>query len=113
MSIFEPVTISWKGEDYTVPADKVMRMIACIEDHVKVGDLIRPEGPGFVKLSMAYGSALRYAGARVADDEIYESIYAQGADQFATLVASLLTMMMPPSTLKTVDDGKKKTKSGK
>lgn len=100
MSIFEPVTITWGDEEYTVPSDKVMRLIAVIEDHLRINDLVSEKGPALAKLACAYGSVLRFAGARVSDDEVYHAFFSKGPDVAVELTTALLSMMIPPESLK-------------
>jgi len=77
---FEPVTFGWKGESFTVPANQQLLLIAEIEDAlVRPGEqavlvLCQSGGPTYYRISRAYGAALRYAGAKVDDEEIYLSI---------------------------------------
>lgn len=107
MGIFEPVTITWKGTDYTVQPDKVMMLIAKIEDIITFSELVA-ENPKLVKLAMAFGAALRYAGAKVTDDEIYASLFKEEGMGAADAVSSLILMMMPPEILTKGNDGEKK-----
>lgn len=48
------------------------------------------------KLAMAYGAVLRYAGARVDDDEVYSGLFTSGAPQQAIMqsITVLLAMMV-------------------
>ena len=100
MQGFEPVTLSWKGQDYTVPAKKQLELIARIEDAL-AGDtgeqaisvLFRPGGPPHSRLARALGAALRYAGATVGDDEIYLTIHEDIANKSREQVAATMQMM--------------------
>jgi hypothetical protein len=109
---FEDVTIGWRGEQYVVPANRQMLLIAKIEDALS-GDtgqqaltiLFRKEGPPYTRLAAAYGAALRHAGAKVTDDEVYLSIMtdlAQGTKAEAARVIqgaiiALLSIISPPA----------------
>lgn len=110
MSIFQDVEISWNGENYKVEHTKVMRLIAVIEDHVRIGDLVNEAGPKLSKLAMAYAAALRFAGARVGDEEVYETFFdgGKGPEKALELSSGLLMLMMPPASLKQNGDAKKK-----
>lgn len=100
MGIFKPVTLTWKGVDYEVGADSVMMLIAKIEDIITLTELLNPKGRPIAKISMAYAEALRYAGARVKDDEVYAAMFKEGASDAATnAVNGLLMMMVPPPEL--------------
>lgn len=111
--IFQPVMLSWKGDDFEVPADRVMMLIAQVEDIVTLPELLSPKGRPLAKISMAYGAALRYAGAKVRDDEIYASMFSEGSSESAaSAVNGLLSMMLPPSAVETKPAKKAKRQSG-
>jgi hypothetical protein len=98
MSIFKPVTLSYAGKNYTVAATKLLPLLAQIEDVITLQDLTNVKGAPIVKLSQAYGLALRYAGADVSDEEIYESVFSKSGAGFVTAaVSGLLSMMIPPT----------------
>lgn len=128
MQGFEDVTLSWQGEDYTVPANNVLMLIMRIEDALSgnsgeqaINVLLRNGGPPHSRLSAAFGAALRHAGAQVSDAEIYLSIQrdmASGGSAAMEVVTSsviaLLGIMSPPLAAQVAggDDGKK-TKAAK
>jgi hypothetical protein len=109
---FEDVTIGWRGEQYVVPANRQMLLIAKIEDALS-GDtgqqaltiLFRKEGPPYTRLAAAYGAALRHAGAKVTDDEVYLSIMtdlahgtkAEAARVIQGAIIALLSIISPPA----------------
>lgn len=104
MAVFEDVVIQWDGRDYTVPEDRVMRLIAKIEDVVTQHELYEYAQRGTMpmgKLSMAYGAALRYAGANVRDDTIYKRILSGEREGNLVIEAlnNLLQMMAVPDDL--------------
>lgn len=108
---FEDVTLTWAGTDYLVPANQQMMLIAKIEDALS-GDsgkqalsvLFRKEGPPYSRLAAAFGAALRHAGARVADEEIYLSIQndlagkgtAEKTAAVQSCILALLSIISPP-----------------
>jgi hypothetical protein len=110
---FEPVTLVWQGESYIVPAENQLLLVAAIEDALAgasgqhaIHILTRAGGPSYVKLSQAYGAALRHAGADVTDDEIYLSIMSDFAEQNADVavkvqaaIMALLAIVAPPIAL--------------
>lgn len=124
MKGFEPVTLGWKGESYTIPADRQLGLIAQIEDALAGGSgqpaliiLTRAGGPSYSRLAAAYGAALRYAGAQVGDEEVYLSIvegFADGGSDVAqtvqTAILALLAIIAPPVYSQIVggSDSKKK-----
>src|SRR6056297_892204 len=113
MQGFEDVKISWKGAEYVIRANTMMPLVAKMED-VLSGESGRPaiqvlttgNGPSIPRLSMAYGAALRHAGANVTDDEIYLSIvndFATGdadvAVKMQRAVQAIIAVMAPPIAL--------------
>jgi len=112
MQGFEPVTLTWQGTENTVPAERQMLLIAKIEDAL-IGDsgkqaisvLFAKEGPPHSRLAMAFGAALRHAGAAVSDDAVYLSIQddiankskAQKAVAIQSAIIALLSIISPPA----------------
>ena len=62
---------------------------------------------------MAYATALRHAGARVTDAEVYSGMFDKGNQQRAAMnaISALLALMVPPEHLQEKGDGKKKEKA--
>ena len=106
MSVFQPVTFEWKGDDYTIPADKVLPIIADVESIITFVELAAALDSGtkvpLATLSMVYGMVLRYAGADVSDDECYEAMFGDTGQNsnMAMAMQTLVYMMMPPGVLK-------------
>lgn len=99
MSIFQPVTLTWKGNEYKIESNRVMMMLAQVEDVLTLGELIKHAQKGgapVIKISMAYGIMLRYAGVKVVDDEVYKSLMTGKEANIKELTQMLLSMMMPP-----------------
>lgn len=97
--IFDPVTLTWKGADYEVAPDRIMGLIARIEEIVTLSEIhgaAQKGGMPLAKLAMAYGACLRYAGARVDDAEVYASFFTGSADSIPAAISALLAMMVPP-----------------
>lgn len=104
--MFNPIELDWKGEKYTIEADNVLRLIAKVEDHLTLGELWQFQergGAPLGKISAAFGVMLRYAGARVKDEEIYTSLTTGGADAITSATSTLLLMMVPPSSISKSD----------
>lgn len=101
---FDPVTLAWGGKEYSIPADKMMRVIAVIEDVVTLAELKRYHDKGgapLAKLSEAFAAALSFAGATgVTADEVYLAMFGTEEDQAqaATAVVGLLQIMAPPGS---------------
>lgn len=102
MAIFKPVTFGWAGKDYTVPAERALGLIAEIEEVMTFVDLaLSREKPSLSKLARAYGAALRYAGAAVSDEEIYEGLFKPGhlIEEVHQAMFVLMAIMMPPGAV--------------
>lgn len=100
MSIFKDVTLTWAGAEYLVQAEKVMRLIAIVEDIITLEELVASSGRKRSKISEAYGAALRYAGAKVTDEDVYASLfYVDSAEHTVNAVNGLLMMMVPPKAV--------------
>jgi len=115
--MFNSVTLTYKGVDYVIEPDNVMRLIAKVEDVITISDLIdaksRKTAP-MAKICMAYGTALRYAGAKVKDEELYSSIFTGGLQVYSNAITGLLMMMIPPDDVieKQDGEGEKKPMAG-
>jgi hypothetical protein len=100
-SAFDDVKIEWKGRQYTIPSRNMMRAIALIEDHVTMPELQRygeRNTAPVSRLSSAFASVLRFAGAPgVRDEDVYDAMFSGGDDAaaVATSVQVLLAMMVP------------------
>ena len=129
MQGFEDVTLGWQGVEYVVPANRQMMLIAKIEDALS-GDsgrqalsiLFQREGPPYTRLAGAYAAALRHAGAKVSDEEVYLSIMADISSRskrevtqvIQGAIIALLSIISPPAalSLKGGEDAGKKTPPG-
>lgn len=115
MSLFKEVGLSWGGEEYIVPPEKVMGLIEVVEDVITLEELGGSSG-GLKRsaIAKAYANALRYAGCKnVTQQDIYGHLFnPETAMDIQPLVTSLLMMMIPPEHLqdkKSVDgEGGKK-----
>ena len=108
--IFEPVKLgTWKGQEYTIPAEEVVRCIAKVEQAVSIFDLMAMRASGRLRpmqLCQGLGAALRHAGAAVTDEELYDELFKgrERAKDFVlrawALLSSLEEMMIPPEHLR-------------
>lgn len=109
MSIFQDLTLTWKGVDYVVKATDLLRLIAAVEDVLTLNELFKYSQKGaapLAKLSEAYGLMLRYAGAKVTDEDIYKALTAGENQAAATATQAILMMMLPPAEIAGGDSGK-------
>ena len=107
------VTLVWKGVEYRIEAREVLPVVAKIEECLtlfELADMNSVKKVKLARLSMAFGIALRHAGARVTDDEVHSGMFEAGNQRVAaeSAVAALLTLMVPPEHLQEKPDGKKK-----
>jgi len=108
MSIFKTIELSFKNKSYKIEPTSVMRCLAQIEDVITLSDLSNAQRVPLVKLSQAYGIALRHAGANVTDEEVYEGVFEDGgAAMISGAVSGLLSMMIPPAKFQAVAAAKK------
>jgi hypothetical protein len=100
MAIFEDIHLEWEGKEYVVPSNQVMRLIARIEDIITLAELGNYSARGglpIAKLCSAYGVALRHAGAKVNDEEIYDQALSHDEQGFiVAAVSNVMLMMLPP-----------------
>ena len=98
MAVFQDVVFGFKGEEYTVKSNKIMRLIAMIEDIVTLGDLTS----GNIKLSRlaeAYSACLNYAGAETEVETVYETLFGSGSSGVVQeSITTLMMLMLPPSS---------------
>lgn len=70
MTRFEPITLSWRGEEYRVEPDEVWGLIKVIESKINfyaLGRALDAQQPPELDVAEAYCAALRYAGCRDVD----------------------------------------------
>lgn len=98
MAIFEDVRLVWLDQEYMIKSTRVLRAIAQVEDVITLAKLRefyqRGEAP-MARVALAYGGLLRYAGAKVTDDEVAISINASNIDEIMAAIMALLMMMVP------------------
>lgn len=112
MSIFDPVSIGWKGYEYRVASDEVMGLVEVIEEHITLDELAE-DNVKRSRLANAYASVLRYAGCKEANLE--EQVYLTFFDDTRGLstvqkVDDLLRMMVPKKNYVNVDQNSKEEK---
>jgi hypothetical protein len=111
-SQFDSITLTFDHGDgagpksYTIPPDKVFGAIEVIEEVITLKELsssvARNGNPPLARISRAYASVLRYAGARVEDQQVYIGMFSGGEDDIKGVVAAvngLLALMIPPSAV--------------
>lgn len=118
-TIFQPVTLEWNGKRHVIQPDNVLRAIAVVEEcGLPLGSLHRHMASGqfpFAKISIAFGALLRFAGAAVTDEEVYDALFkgnkgAQMQRRALEALTVLNVLMIPPEHLRgpAAKPGKKK-----
>ncbi|MBX9758704.1 MAG: hypothetical protein K2Y29_07985 [Beijerinckiaceae bacterium] len=107
MGVFSDFKMSWDGVDYSIPKDRILGAIDAVEDVVTISQihtmLADPEKIRFRKVARAFGELLRYAGAKISDEAIYEGMFSQDKDKTSSVMVSLfllLKLMIPESAMK-------------
>jgi len=89
--LMRAVEMTWAGVTYTIPADRAFKAAMMVEDIVPFAEVHGwGQKPRVYKLSAAFGALLRFAGARVSDEDIVASILnpnAQDGGQMAAVGA--------------------------
>lgn len=110
MGVFKDISLEWRGEPFVIPAKRVMRAIAIVEREMTLSDLVEQRNTGRIRLTQvaaAFGHLLRFAGAKVEDEEVYEGMFGAGEQRASVLDAldTLLTLVIPPSAVKHAEAG--------
>jgi hypothetical protein len=110
MSVFQEVSLTWDGKEYVVPPDKVMGLVAVIEDFITIEELSNQSGVKRAKVANAFAAAVRYAAAiagasiKLTGEQVYEKLFGSDAMQSTTTVVyALLALMIPPEHLRAPD----------
>jgi hypothetical protein len=102
MAVFSDIELEWEDRIYTIRSNRVMKAIGIIEDHITLAELQVYSQRGAAplgKLCMAFAAVLRYAGASVKDDDVYERAFSGEEAQAAMMraILHLMRMMLPAS----------------
>lgn len=98
MSIFQDVVLQWQGEEYIVKSNKVMMLIAKIEDVITLQELTQESGPRLARVSEAYAVALNYVDCHVSIEEVYSYLFGEGGGNVKATITGLIMLMLPPDT---------------
>lgn len=102
MSIFKPVTLTWDGTEYVIKEGRILPTIAQVEEIITYTEVCLAQvknAQPIAKLSQALGVMLREAGAPVSDDQIYMEAMRDKLQSVTSMVAVLLSLMIPPEVL--------------
>jgi hypothetical protein len=101
MGVFTDIEMVWAGKTYTIKSHRIMGLIAQVEDVItfdEIAKFMRRETVPMARLCEAYAVALKYAGAKVTGETIYQTVYAETEKQVVVLkaITALLAMGLPP-----------------
>jgi hypothetical protein len=99
----DTITLTWNDRKFFIPREKVMRARQVIENEYSLKELathMQQGNPHLVRLSVAYGSLLRFAGAHVDDEDVYDGMFAEGKELGAIAADMLLQILVPESMRK-------------
>jgi hypothetical protein len=112
MRAFQDYEIVWKDQTYVIPSNRLLPVIAAVEEHITLPELIantaRRRMPVAV-IAGAYAAILRAAGVKapdgklpISDHEVYADLFADGGvlDRTALAVGGLLGLMIPPEQMR-------------
>jgi hypothetical protein len=103
MAIFQEIKLFWKEDEFVIPPDRILGAVAEIEEIVTLPDLLLMMGGKMTmaRLSRAYGVLLRYAGAKLTDDQVYGGLVTRGEtfEQMQVACIGLLAVMIPPHSV--------------
>lgn len=112
---FNPIELHWKKQKFIIPANRVLRTIAIIEEVLPLDQVIlmaQTEKVSISKISMAYAAVLRSAGCQVTDEDLYASLVGiPGVAKEAVQALQELLLLMIPRNL--VEGGSETPPSGK
>lgn len=112
----DPIILTFRGQDYTIPPNKIIRLGVELEDMMTFGGrnawqrLAEPATMNMNMLAMAYHHALTYAGAKIDLEQVRQSIFHGTGDNVLEdifrLIKDLEKILMPPAPLELSDAGK-------
>ena len=103
MAIFQEIRLNWDGDEFVIPPDRMLGAVAEIEEIVTLPELVVVLGGKMTmaRLSRAYGALLRYAGAKLSDEQVYGGLVKRGEtfEQMQIACIALLGVMIPPQSM--------------
>lgn len=101
MNTFDEVKLTWGDSTKVVPGDRVLQLIATIEEVVTLEELTNFSQPKRAKIAKAYAMALVFAGFHVTDDQVYLALFdVAERTRINAAIDGLLRIMIPPESLK-------------
>lgn len=89
------IKIEFRGAEYSIPAHRAFPIAAQVEDIATLFEINSWHGnPKFGKMALCVAAMLRYAGASVTHEEVWEELQAQFHNQDRTLLSSSLLALI-------------------
>ena len=102
MPMFEPITLTYKGESKTIPANQVLRLISIIEQNFDPFAVNRCAIPPGATIALIYAPILSYFGFEKVDVEAlameFTSDYKKGLE-IVSFCVDLLEKLKPPKEI--------------
>jgi hypothetical protein len=111
MRAFQDYEIVWKGQTYVIPSDRLLPVIAAVEEITTLPELLlmtAVKRMTVARIARSYGAILRAAGVKsadgnapITDNEVYAGLFGDEGvlEQAALAVKSLIDLMVPPDTM--------------
>ena len=114
----QDIVLVWSGEELQIKASNILHLVEQVEEIITLPELANATQSGKIplaRLAKAYGVTLRYAGFKVADEQVYEGMFANG-DRRAVMAAintlySIMVPLVPPVALQEKEEGRSKKKA--
>lgn len=95
-AIFEPITIGWRGEEYTITP--TMRLLNQVEQRVSLSAIAHHLSIGEPRLShiaTALSVLLQAAGVKVSDGEVYQELMSADAEEITAMATAVVAAAFP------------------
>lgn len=114
MSIFETVTLRYKDQTKSVEPEKVLKLLAVIEQSVDFSQSASNTWP-CASMGIAIAKVYRYVGIKVSDEELAQYFAANKAKMYETIkeLADLINMLSPPEPAEIQESESEETDSEK
>lgn len=101
MQVFEEIILTWGGDSFTCPPDRVWKMIQHLESNGVDIMGITQQG-GIANKCAALSESLNFLGMKnhPAPDEVYQCLFTDQASNLQEVMFSLQMMVIPPNIRK-------------
>lgn len=91
----QTIELNFKGEKFTIPDTKAFAVGELVEDIASLSEVLSwSRNPRYHKMARCIGAMLRFAGARVTDEEVHREIIAAVANGQAEEVVGGVFMLV-------------------